>query len=217
MPRTRVRTDTVYQFGELSPEAQRKAIDARREIEGEGFADSIRDLFDPGYCWGMDAETIGLTFDRRTFRTMGGGQRNEAAVYWALHQQGAGAWFDGTWTRPADPIARANGSEGGEDRTLRDLAAKLAQVPAGTTATIKYHERGYSRAGLEITVYDGETGHEVEDDTIAEIVREAMRAFAQYLYRVIDAEYDYRTGDAAIREYLTEDTGTEYTEDGRIA
>lgn len=216
MPRTRVRTDTVYQFGELSPTAQATAIDRARETAGEFFADSIRDCFDPGVCWGMDAAAIGLTFDRHTFKTYGGGTRSEARVYWALHTQGAGCWFDGTWTRPDDPIAQTDAYEGGEERTLRELAAQLATVPAGTHATITYRARGPYRAGLEILVYDGETGNAIENEAHAEIVCEALRAFAAYLYRQIDAEYDYQTGDAALREVLAGED-TEYTEEGRIA
>jgi len=214
MARVRTRTDTVYPFAELTAAAQAAAIDARREAVGEFFAEDIGQNFDPGWCWGLDAAALGVEFKPRGQRwhnvsTGREGVDQSASVWWALHVQGAGASFDGTWTRPADPIA-AMAAHAGDGDKLHAIAAALAETPAGTSARIKADDRYHS---LTVDVYDDQ-GNEA-DEAIAAIVLQAMREYAEYIYRQIDTEYDYQTSDETIRAYLTDEDDGEYTAEGR--
>ena len=211
--RTKTTTRTLYKFSELSPEAQQHALENQSRFESEFF--DFKFVYD-------DAATIaalfGLDLDTRYIPLMNGSTRPEPTIYYSgFSSQGDGACFEGRYEYKRGAL-KAVKDYAGRDKELHRIVKALQdiqqknfyQLTARTTHSGYYYHSGCMSVDVERS--DGkETPADAE-----ETVKECLRDFADWIYKQLENEYDYRTGEEACREAI-EANGYEFTEKGGLA
>lgn len=192
-------TRTIYSFSELSDKAQAKVIDNARQAEAE-FFDASDTLEDARTVAGLMGFVLG----------------KDAISYSGFSCQGDGASFVGTWY-PSDVKIGATVEYAPKDAELARLAGifeGFARLLAGANDAGVAVERRSHRYAHEHTVgfEFGDDFPEVAQTDFAEAGRDLMR----WVYRQLEAEWEYRLSDETIREQLTEDDKPRYREDGRL-
>jgi hypothetical protein len=199
----------VYQYDELSPEAQEKA----REWFLRGFefeADFVLEDAARG------AALLGIEFDTHTVDLYGGGTRQEPNIYWSgFSSQEDGACFEGRYAYAPGSV-KAVKAYAPEDKDLHSIAQQLQDVQKRNfyhlTAMTQHHKHYYHNGCMTVTVEDS---REIEvSDTAEEEITEALRAFADWIYSQLQAEYDYQISDKAVAESIREND-YEFTVDGK--
>ena len=208
--RTETTTRTLYKFSELSPEAQRRALEKQAQYEAEDF--------DPEFVYD-DAATIadllGLDLDTRYIPLMNGSTRPEPTIYYSgFYSQGDGACFEGTYSYKAGALKAVKDYAGQDERlhrivkALQDIQRKnFYQLSARTKHSGHYYHSGCM--SVDVARADDK---EMTDDA-EETVKECLRDFADWIYKQLENEYDYRTGEEACREAI-EANDYEFTEKG---
>ncbi len=205
-------TTTVYQFDELSDRAKEKARDWWRECENQDFDTSF--MYDD---FGQVAKILGVTFDTRPVKLMGGGTRYEPKIWWSgFSSQGDGACFEGSYEY-AKGCAKEIRSYAPQDQKLHAIADGLAQLQRenGYRVTAKVSHSSshyYHKYTMDVNVYKGDND---ASDELAETVKELMQDFAEWIYRSLEKEYEYRMSDEQVDESITANQ-YEFDEDGSI-
>ena len=212
---------TVYQFDELSDRAKETARDWYRDgMETIDYAESvIEDAARIG-------DIIGINLRTRTARLMGGGTRQEPHVYWSgFSSQGDGASFVGNYSYKAGSVrALAQEAPTGTEphhkgnnevnRICRELAEVQRRNFYQLQAVIGTSGRYAHSHTMQIDV------ERVDDrpvsDADVETVRELMRDFADWIYRRLEREYEYRHSDDVVDEDIRANE-YEVDEDGNLA
>ena len=132
-------------------------------------------------------------------------------IYWSgFSSQGDGASFEGQYITPAAGVVeKVTEHCGGQDAELIRIATELTALNVGRRlrsvdeplrATVV--ARGnYSHSGtmsLLLSDFDDDYITETEEDTLLRL----LRAFADWIYKQLEAEYDYHMSDEVIDEYL---------------
>ena len=206
---------TVYTFDELTDSAKERARDWYRESFGSDtdWADhTIEDAVRLAALMGINVQT-------HPVKLMGGGTRQEPTVYWELHVQGAGACFEGTYAYRKGSV-QAIEQEAPQDRELhaiaRDLQAAQRQRGYRLEARIRHHGRGAHSHSVEIEVDTTHGDGLAYDDPTRDQLAQALRDFMDWIYRQLEAEWDYQTGNEAVDETIRANE-YEFDEDGRRA
>ncbi len=198
-------TITLYEFDELSAKAKEKARDWWRECEAQTFG-AHGDLYEP---YETAARLLGIEFKQHGVPLMNGKTRNEPAIYWELHVQGSGASFAGTYYY-AKGAARAIRAEFSADTPLLGIAQGLQDLQKkhgyALTATITQNGSYTHKYTMSLEGYDA-SGNECDTAT-SEALLGLMREFADYIYKGIQDEYDYRMSDENVDDAIT---ANEYT------
>ena len=204
---------TVYRLDELSDTAKDKA---RAWYRDSGFD---YDWYDSVYeDFQQIAEILGVRFKTRTLRLMGGGSRQEPRIFFSgFWSQGDGACFEGyySYRKNASALIRAYASQ---DTTLHGIADALQsvqrrnfyQLRAEATHRGRYHHE-YCMA-ISVT-RDSPTWQDMTAEA-EDIVIEALRDLARWLYRQLEREYEYLTSDEAVDESIVANDYT-FTDSGR--
>lgn len=189
-----MREDTVvtkvYRFDELSDSAKEKARDWWRDCENQEFGQDIELEFAE-----TAASLLGIEFNTRTVKLMGGGTRQESVIYWSgFSSQGDGASFKAQYRFAENSPAKIR-EEFGRDETLWQIADDLAELQAENEncLTAKIDQRGkyvHSRT-MYVDWAEREDGADVPAGAEEELER-IMRAFANWIYDGLRQEYDYR-------------------------
>jgi len=204
---------TVYRLDELSEAAKEKA----RAWYREGGFDY--DWYDAVYeDFQHIAEIIGIRFRTRTVRLMGGGTRHDPCIWFrGFWSQGDGACYEGVWrhTKGATTRLRAYAPQ---DAVLHGIADRLQAIQRRNffqlRAEITHHGHYSHEYSMRISVErDSPVGQDMTPDA-EDIVTEALRDLARWLYRQLEREYDYLTSDEAVDESLRANDYT-FTEAGR--
>jgi hypothetical protein len=214
---------TVYQFTELGDAAKEKAREwYRRGLDGDNyFAESVIE----------DAATIadlmGIDLRKRCVRLMGGGTRQEPAIYWSgFWSQGDGACFEGDWhacnVKPGAVAAHVGDSE--QCREVKRIAGEFERLAAEfPCAEFQAAHRGrYNHehsvefdfsldGGDELTEAQPARADDAESD-----LAEAARDFMRWIYRQLEQEYEYTRSDEQVDESIIANE-YEFTEDGERA
>jgi hypothetical protein len=212
MPTTK--TITLFTFDELqSEQARDRARQWYRDgMESYEYADSV--IEDAQQC----AEILGIEFETRDYKTVGGQTRTEPCVWWSgFSSQGDGASFDGTYSyKPG--AGKAIREHAPQDAILHGIADALqtAQRPHfyKLTAHCK-HSGPYLHSGWMSVC----TEHPDESRDIgasADAIRDALRKFADWIYSMLQSEFEYRTADEQVDESLQANEYT-FTEEGERA
>jgi len=206
-------TSLVYKFEELEPKAKEKARQWWRDCEAQdfmrGYPNFVHDEFE------TIAKILGVEFDQQRIIPMGGEKhaRMEPKIWWGLHVQGSGASFDGCYSYAKGCVKKMK-AYAPEDKVLHAIATDLydAQRINGyrLTARVRSGRRGCAsyNADIEVERSDGLQG------LIREDVDRALRAFMDWMYKYIDAEWDNTMSgenvDESIRinEYEFEEDGS---------
>lgn len=207
--RTQVIHKNVYTFDELSDDAKQKVCMGEGEHVFYDFVyeDIVR-----------MAEILGIEIDTRPVRLMGGGTRQDPCIYWQLFCQGDGACFTGTY-RYAKGSVKAMKAEAPHDETLQRIAQTLQDVQRKhfyrLWAKITHRDRYYHAYSMDIEVDDREYPYRDIGDA-EDAVKECLRDFANWMYKRIEAEYEYQTSEERVR-LMAEANEWEFYEDGSFA
>ena len=207
--RTQVIHKNVYTFDELSEDAK-QAVCMR---EGEHF--------EPDFVYDdivRMAEILGIEIDTYPVRLMGGGSRSKPCIYWLMFCQGEGACFTGYYSYAKGSV-KAIKAEAPHDDELTRIAKALqdAQRPHfyRLEAKITHRDRYYHAHSMDIDVVDREDQYRDLGDA-EDAIKEALRDFANWVYKKIEEEYEYQTSEEAVRE-MADANGWEFYEDGSFA
>ena len=211
--RTETRTRTLYKFSELSPEAQRRALEKQAQYEAEDF--------DPEFVYD-DAATIadlfGLDLDTRYISLMNGSTIPEPIIYYSgFSSQGDGACFEGSYSYKPGSL-KAVKDYAGQDERLHRIVKALQDIQRKNfyqlTARCKHSGHYYHSGCMSVDVERSDDKEMTAD--AEETVKECLRDFADWIYKQLENEYDYRTGEEACREAI-EANEYEFTEKGDMA
>jgi len=204
---------TVYYLNELSEAARDQARNWYREI---AFDD---DWYD---CVYDDFETIcgvlGVHLETSPVPLFGGGTRAKSCIYFSgFWSQGDGACFEAryAYAKDAPRKIRAHAPQDTELHAIADaLQAAQRRNFYQLRADVTHRGRYYHEYCMAISVErDSPTGQDMTADA-EEIVIEALRDLARWLYRQLEREYDYLTSDDVADEAITANAYT-FTAAGR--
>lgn len=204
---------TIYQFLELSDAAKEKARSWYRETAfHDDWWDAVYDDFE------RICEILGVCLKTRPVRLMGGDTRQKPCIWFSgFSSQGDGACFEAT-VQHAKGSAREIRAYAPKDQTLHSIADRLRAVQRQNfyqlQADVTHRGRYYHEYCMTIEVArDSPTGQAPTDGS-EEIVVEALRDLARWLYRQLEAEYDHLTSDETVEEGIVINEYT-FTESGR--
>lgn len=202
---------TVYTFDELDDKAKARARDWYREGFGQDtdwadyvIEDAVR-----------MAEMMGISIDTQPVKLMGGSTRQDPIVYWQLHTQGSGACFEGTYSYKAGSV-KAIETEAPKDPELHQIVRELRDVQKrygyALEARITHRRPGAHSMSTVIDV-DKVKG---PNECVAADLEAPLRAFMDWIYQQLNAEWDYQTSDDVVEETIR-GNDYEFEEDGRCA
>ena len=215
MPRTQVTTKEVFKFDELPDSAKEKARDWWRECEmldGLDLIDMNADDFNE------IAKLLGIEFDQRPVKLMGGGTRYESKIWYSgFSSQGDGACFEGRYSY-AKGMRKAIRAHAPLDTELHRIADGLFDLQRRAFYRLEaraIHHGRYYHSGcmsVDVSLANGaDVSRSIEEDT-----RDLLRSFADWIYRQLKEEYEYRMSDENVDESIRINE-YEFDENGRIA
>ena len=191
----------VYRLDELGD----KAKEAARAWYREGSLD--HDWFESVY---EDFERVcallGVQLASRTVRLYGGGSRQKPCIWFSgFWSQGDGACFEGSYSHAKD-AGRQIRAYAPQDRELHRIADALQAVQRRNfyqlCATIAHRGRYYHEYSLTIDVERRSLSGQGPTNDAEELVADAMRDLARWLYGQLEREYEYQTSDAVVDELI---------------
>jgi len=204
---------TVYRLHELSDAAKEKA----RAWYREGAFDY--DWYDAVYeDFRQIAEILGVRFKTRTIRQMGGGSRQEPCIFFSgFWSQGDGVCWEGVYSYRKGASAEIR-SYAPQDTTLHGIADALQTVQRRNFYQLRaeaIHRGHYHHEYcMAISVKrESPIWQEMTPDA-EEIIIEALRDLARWLYRQLEREYEYLNSDEAVDETIAAN-GYTFTKSGR--
>ena len=204
---------TVYRLDELSDAAKEKA----RAWYREGGFDY--DWYDAAYeDFQRIAEILGIRFKTRPVRLFGGGTRQEPSIWFrGFWSQGDGACFESHWSY-AKGAAKRIRDYAPQDGALHRIADAFQAIQRRNfyqlRAEIAHRGHYYHEYCMAISVErDSPTWQDMTADA-DEVVIEALRDLARWLYRQLEREYDYLSSEEAVDETILAN-GYTFTEAGR--
>ena len=149
---------------------------------------------------------------------MNGSTRPEPTIYYSgFSSQGDGACFEGRYEYKRGAL-KAVKDYAGQDEKLHRIVEALQEIQKKNfyqlTARTK-HSGHYYHSGCMSVDVERSDGKEMTADA-EEMVEECLRDFADWIYKQLENEYDYRTGEEACREAI-EANDYEFTEKGDMA
>lgn len=222
MPRTMTIEKTVFKFLELSKKAQERALDKFREWACDDsywyesiYEDTAR-IFD---ILGIHSERLerwhNVTTHKSGTRTV-----KPDISFSGFCSQGDGASFEGTWNYKRGMV-KAIKAYAPQDSELQEIAEGLQEMQRRyfykLTARMVRRDSHYcheNTIGFEFEL-DGDTWRNISDDVTGGIEK-YMRRLMRWIYRQLEAEYNYQTSDEAITESI-EANDYEFDESGRLA
>ncbi len=149
---------------------------------------------------------------------MGGGTRAKACIWFSgFCSQGDGASFEGYLSHAKGAAARIR-DYAPTDATLHGIADRLRAIQRRNfyqlAAEVSHRGRHYHEYTMSIDVTRDSPNWQPPTEEAVEIVTEALRDLARWLYRQLEAEYEHLTSDEAIEEGIIVNEYT-FTEAGR--
>lgn len=203
-------TSTVYQYDELSAQAQARARDWFRELRDTTDLEHVIEDADRMLA------VLGFAVDRRPVKLRGGATRQDPAIYYALgYSQSDGAWIEAHYSYAAG-ACKAIRAEAPQDATLHAIADQLRDLQRPyfyqLTARVKDDDRG----PMQLDVYDARNGCALSADGPYEALREIVRDLERWIYNQLRAEDEYQSGDEQIADTIRVNE-YEFTETGARA
>ena len=208
----RIIETTVYTIDELADAAK---DNARLWYRQQGLHD---DWYDFVY---EDFETIcrilGIALATRPVKLMGGGTRDEPQVYFrGFHSQGDGASFFATYSH-ARGACKAIRAHAPTDEELHRIADVLQAIQRKNfwqlNASIQQQGRYCHEYSMAIEVERDSPTWQPMTNGAEDIVIEALRDLARWLYHQLRTDYEHQTSDAAVDEIVRINEWT-FTADG---
>lgn len=203
----------VYQLHELPNAAKENA----RAWYREGYLDD--DWHELVYA---DFETIcailGVTLKTNCVRLMGGGSRQKPRIFFSgFWSQGDGACFEGRYAH-ARQAPKAIRRYAPKDTELHRIADALEAIQRRNFyqlhADTRHQGHYYHAYCMAVSVErDSPTGQNMTGDA-EDIVVEALRDLARWLYQQLEREYQYQMSDEIVDESIAANEYS-FTESGR--
>lgn len=193
---------TVYQFSELSDDAQEKA----------------REWFREGNSLDLDAEYV--IEDAKTIGALMG-ITIDKVYYSGFWSQGDGACFTGSYRyKPGSMSALVQhlGADN-EDREPFAICKALFDCQKNSfyclTANVSHRGHYYHEMCTDIEVTDTrERGERALNAGAEDAIKDALRDFMRWVYRRLESEQEYRNSDECVDEDITANEYT-FTIDGK--
>ena len=204
---------TVYQLDELADTAKEKV----RAWYSEGGFD--HDWYEFVYAdFERLCEIVGVCLKTRPLRLYGGGTQQEPCLYFTgFWSQGDGACFEGVYAY-RKRAAREMKEYAPQDAELHRIACSLQAIQCRNFYQLRAeaNHRGhyYHENCMAIEVERDSPTNQTMTAHADEIVIDALRDLARWLYRQLEREYEYQTSDAAVDEALIAN-GYTFTAAGR--
>lgn len=214
---------TVFSFDELEDRAKERARDWFRQgaLDHNWWEFIYEDAATIG-------EILGIHLRMRSAKLAGGGTRMEPAIFFSgFSSQGDGACFEGSWYWRA--CGKAIRDHAPKDERLYSIADALTAIVDGEAYSASIKHRGhYSHSGcMDIDVcgdddwYRESKGNadDIPQDVfsaVEEVIIQAMRDFADWIYRQLEKEYEWQMADEQIDESIRANE-YEFDEYGKIA
>jgi hypothetical protein len=207
MPRTIEKT--VFKFDELSDRAKDNAREWWRGVE-------VRD-YDPESIYEDAAECgaiLGIDMRQRRVQLMGGGTRYAPAIYYSgFSSQGDGACYESTYSY-AKGAAKKIRKHAPDDKELHRIADELQTLQRRNfyrlTASTRHRGHYYHSGCMSVDV-DGANDSEAEES-----LTQLLRDLADWIYKQLESEYDWRLSDENVDESIRINE-YEFDEEGRLA
>lgn len=205
-------TRTLYQFKELTETAQATAIEAYQQQAGE-FFDSAEFVYDDA---ADTADLFGLDIRQRRKTSKDGSKTwyDPAIYYSGFWSQGDGACFEGRYEYKRGALAAVK-ADRPTDTELHRIVEELQHAQAANfykiIATTEHNGRYYHSGCMSVALEHADDSYrdiKNEDDFI-----QALRDFADWIYKRLEESYEYDTSEENARQYL-EDSDYEFTADG---
>lgn len=203
----------IFTFDELSDSAKENAREWYRGlIETHHYAEFIYEDAE------RVAEILGIDFDQKRVPLMNGETRLEPKIWFSgFWSQGDGACFEGSYSY-AKGAAKRIREFAPNDETLHEIADSLqaAQRPNfyRLAATCSHSGHYYHSGCMSVSVEDSEDSWRDIGNAEDEI-QDAMRAFADWIYGQLEAEYEHQTSDETVDENILINE-YEFTANGKI-
>ena len=163
-------------------------------------------------------DLFGLDLDTRYIPLMNGGTRPEPTIYYSgFSSQGDGACFEGRYRYKKGALKDVKG-HAGQDQELHRIVKALQEIQRKNfyqLAARTTHSGHYCHSGCMSVDVERQDEKEMPADA-EETVKECLRDFADWIYKQLEAEYYYRTGEESCREAI-EANDYEFTEKGDMA
>ena len=141
-------------------------------------------------------------------------EENWFSGFWS---QGDGACFEGYWSHAKGAAARIR-DYAPTDTTLHGIADRLQAIQRRNfyqlAAEASHRGRYCHEYTMSVDVTRDSPTWQPPTEDAEETVTEALRDVARWLYRQLQAEYDYLTSDEAVEEGILANAYT-FTEAGR--
>lgn len=192
---------TVYRLDELAEMAKERARTWYREAGFDyDWYDAVYEDFE------RIAETLGIRLMTRAVRVVGGTNRQEPCIWFSgFWSQGDGACWQGIYSYRKSAAAEIR-SYAPQDREIHRIADMLQAIQQRNFyqlhAEVGHRGRYCHAVSMDIAVTrDCPVSQDMTADAEA-IVTDALRNLAHWLYRQLEREYDYLSGDEAVDEKL---------------
>lgn len=204
---------TVYTFDELDGRARERARDWYRQAStDDDWHETVFEDFE------RVCDILGVDLATRTFRLYGGGIRRKPCIWFSgFSSQGDGACFEGAYSYRKGAARDIQAYAPGDER-LAAISDRLQRVQRrnlyALEARMTHSGRYYHEYCMEISVERASDTYQPPTPDAEDIVVEALRDLARWLYRQLEQEYDYQTSDEVVDENI-EANGYTFTEAGR--
>ena len=136
---------------------------------------------------------------------MGGGTRYDPCIWFSgFASQGDGACFDGTYAY-AKGAAKAIRAHAPEDKELHRIADELQSIQRRyfyrIEARTKHSGHYYHSGCMSVEAWNRDASA-YADCAAEDDMRDALRSFADWIYRQLEREYDYLNSDYAVDESI---------------
>lgn len=203
----------VYQYDELSDKAKDKVRDwylgADWEFDGAEYV--IEDAVTVGALMGIEVHTHSVPL-------MNGKSRQEPTVYYSgFSSQGDGACFEGSYQYKKGAV-KAVKAYAPEDKELHRIAQELQTLQKSSfyslTAETRHSGHYYHSGCMAVDVEDSRE-IDVPEGSVNDLA-DIMRDFANWIYKQLEAEYDYQTSDEQVAETIRANEYEFTAEGGRV-
>lgn len=204
---------TVYTFDELDGRAKSRARDWYRLVStDDDWHEAVFEDFE------RICDIIGVEFATRSVRLYGGGTRQKPCIWFSgFSSQGDGASWEGRYQYKKG-AAREIRAYAPRDERLAAIADQLQKIQRknlyALEAKVTHRGRYYHEYTMEISVERANDYCQPPTPDAEEIVTEALRDLARWLYRQLEREYEYQTSDEVVDEGIIAN-GYTFTEGGR--
>lgn len=198
-------TIQTFKFDELGDSAKECAREWYRE--GAFDHDWWEYVYDDAARMGA---ILGIDTRQKRVKLMNGSTRTDPAIWFSgFYCQDSGSAFDGRYSYAEGAVAKIK-EEAPEDKDLHDIALTLQKAQA----RVFYQASAVASNSRGTRLYvDVDFGDRAYDALAAEDIIGALRDFNHWIYRQLQAEYEYQSADEQVDENIRANE-YDFTEEG---